>query len=154
MTVIPTIRTLEYRFLSLCHAVCTKHVWWFTALMLWLNGIGKKPRSQFVKNIACRLGFKVFNLAQLVFKFGYAFGESRLFLLTGKCNAADVKQLYIDLGYCGRKFTGISKLFRSVNDFNERLKAGDCGGDFCIHESSPNVEVTGGRHDANKNDAA
>ncbi len=39
----------------------------------------------------------------LCFKFLYARSELRLFLLTGECNAADVKQLGVDLGYCCRK---------------------------------------------------
>jgi len=88
--------------------------------------IGKKAGGKFQNFITFRVCFPLFNAYQLLFKYAYAFSELRLFLLTGKCNATDVKQLSVDLGYCFKKITGFSKLLRSLDDVNKCFSARAC----------------------------
>ncbi len=103
----------------------------------WLVDVDKRTRSDLLQRVLFRFSLPVFELHNFCFKLSYALGESRLFLLTGECNATDVKQLYVDLGYCGRKLTGISKLFRRLDDLKQGFGTGNGGLNLCVHTTLP-----------------
>ena len=106
---------LEYRLLSITQACCTKIVKGLAVLMSWLQRINKRLCfSKFMQLVALDLSFKIVQLSQLVFKFGYAVGERRLFLTTGERNSGGVHELYIHLVDCGNDIVKIGKLFRRL----------------------------------------
>ena len=56
-----TTMRLQYSFLSLIYACCTKIVKWLALLHAWLNGVSKRPGRKLKKNIALHLTYPVFN---------------------------------------------------------------------------------------------
>jgi hypothetical protein len=127
--------SLEMRYLSLVHASCTKIVMRLSLLHARLQRVGKLAGGELEKNVSVYLLFPIFRLHHSVFKFGYAIGEQRLFLLTGERNSCHVHELGVYLGDCGDNLVVIGKSLSSRKKFAKLLETVNRRDDLRIHDN-------------------
>lgn len=92
---------LQHRFALLLKAGWTQPMFWLGGLHAWLQNVGKRSRSHFVKRIALSFSRPTFMLHQLFFKLAYAVGQRELSRLGRKCELLGGQNLslqFADLG--------------------------------------------------------
>ena len=130
---------LQYSFLSLIYACCTKIVKWLALLHAWLNGVSKRPGWKLKKNIALHLTYPVFNLSYLLFKFAHPLGQRRLLLSALQIRDESLRQLFLNCVDGGEKLNVVGETVSGLKQLGEGLGALDGGNNLGINGLTPNV---------------